>query len=68
MTDRIFAYTVTLEREIRDDDAQRITDAIKMIRGVADAVPLVAEPQAYWERTRARRELEEKLWQALNSD
>lgn len=34
MTDRTINLTVALDREYRDDDAQAIIDAIKMIKGV----------------------------------
>ena len=65
MTDRIFAYTVTLEREIRECDAQQITNAIMMIKGVMDVCPLVASPETYYARTRAIDEIRERLWDAL---
>ena len=68
MTDRIFAYTVTLKREFREDDAKWIRDAIRMIRGVAKVVPLVSSPEIYYAQQTARRELEEKLWAALNTE
>ena len=34
MTDRLNALTVSLDRDIRDDDAEVIINAIKAIRGV----------------------------------
>lgn len=57
MTDRHVAYTVTLLEPVREDDAQRIIDAIGMVKGVAEVVPVVATPEAYWSRSTARREL-----------
>lgn len=39
MTDRYNAFTVILENDIRDDDAQPIINAIKQIRGVLDVQP-----------------------------
>lgn len=35
MTDRIRTLTVTLDRDYRDDDAQAVIDALRMIRGVS---------------------------------
>lgn len=35
MTDRIRTLTVALDHDYRDDDAQAILDAIRMVRGVA---------------------------------
>jgi hypothetical protein len=65
MTDRIIAYTVTLIREIRDDDAEAITNAIRMIKGVANVVPVVSDPNTYWAKDTARLELGKQLWAVL---
>ena len=56
MTDRHVAYTVTLLEPVRSDDAQRIIDAIAMIKGVAEVVPVVADPGTYFARSAAYRE------------
>ena len=34
MTDRCYALTVTLKSDIRDDDAEHIVNAIRMVKGV----------------------------------
>jgi hypothetical protein len=68
MTDRYFALTVTLERTIRQDDAEALIKAIKMIKGVAGVVPIVANTETYWARESARRELEKKLLAALREE
>jgi len=65
VTDRIYAYTVVLDRKIREDDAEAITNAMRMIKGVADVTPLVATPSVCFAETQARRELEQKLWAVL---
>ena len=57
MTDRHIAYTVTLALPVREDDAQAIINAIRMVKGVAEVVPVVATPEAYWARSTARSEL-----------
>jgi hypothetical protein len=44
MTDRYSAITVILERNIREDDAEPLIAAIKLLRGVLDAQPIIAEP------------------------
>lgn len=36
MTDRYNALTVVLEQDIRDDDAEPLIEAIKMLKGVVD--------------------------------
>lgn len=68
MTERIFAYTVVLEKDIREDDSEAIIHAIEMIKGVAEVKPLIAQPELYWAYTKARRELMDKLVQVLDED
>lgn len=65
MTDRIFAYTVVLEKEIRDDDAEAIKNAILMIRGVADVTEHVSNPEIHYAEERIRQEWGKKLWDIL---
>jgi len=43
MTDRFHTLTVTLEREIRDDDAEALIKAIMQLRGVLDVQGEVAD-------------------------
>lgn len=43
MSDRIFSYTVILDGQYKDEDAQAIQDAIEMIKGVSKVVPAVAD-------------------------
>jgi hypothetical protein len=65
VTDRIFAYTVILEREIRADDAEAIENAIRMVKGVAEVTPQVANASDYFAVETARRELGQKIWEVL---
>ena len=41
MTDRFKGVLVTFEREIREDDAEKYIDAIKMIKGVHKVEPYI---------------------------
>jgi len=66
MTDRFYALTVALEKDIRSDDAESILEAIKMIKGVRNVKPLVANPDTWMAEERARHELTMKLWEVLN--
>jgi len=61
VTDRIYAYTVVLDREIREYDTEAITNAMRMIKGVGDVVPLVATPEVYFAERMARHELEQRM-------
>lgn len=43
MTDRHVGYIVTLDQDIREDDAQPILDALKMMKHVVDVQPVIGE-------------------------
>jgi len=63
MTTRYCAFTVTLDPELRDDDAQPVMEAIRMVKGVHEVVPVVAQPEYYSARSSAKREILTKLFQ-----
>lgn len=65
MTDRHAGYVVALERDMREDDAQVILDAIRLIRGVCSVEPVEGGYSIAIAEARARREIEERLWKAL---
>ncbi len=68
MSDRIKALTVVLERDNRDDDTQKLIEAIEMFQGVAKVLPLKVTSDDYLARERVRVELERKLWNALQKE
>jgi len=61
VTDRHSGYVVVLDREIREDDAERIVQAIQMVKGVLDVKPIVADHNDLINRSRIRHELLMKL-------
>jgi hypothetical protein len=65
MTDRFHSLVVVLEKDIREDDAQAIIDAIKMVKGVLTVDGLVADPTSMMAYARARSDLQHKLFTAL---
>lgn len=65
MTDRYHSFTVVLERDTRDDDAQDLLTALRQFRGVADVVPNVASLESQVALSRARQELGDKLVNVL---
>ena len=65
MTDRFKGVVVTFEKDIREDDAKGILDAIKQLRGVADVKPSVVNPDDMMNQTRAKYELKEKMYNVL---
>lgn len=67
MTDRIKGFTVALTHDIRDDDCERIVDAIKMIKGVAGVAVHVADPSDYMARKQVKSELQDKIFEWFKS-
>ncbi len=65
MTDRYVAFTVILDRETREDDARPILDAIAMIRGVREVVPVVEDPRQLFIHGGVKREIIAKLMELL---
>lgn len=65
MTDKYYALTVILDKDIRDDDAQPLIEAIKMLKGVIDVTPHVSTLETHVAYHRARIELGQKLLQVL---
>ena len=68
MTDRHWGYVVTLEREIREDDAEETINALRMIKGVLKVEPVVGSPMDYITVARARAAIATKLWEALKEE
>lgn len=65
MTDRFHSLTVVLEHDIRDDDAEHIINAIKMLRGVLSVSGNVSDIDSHMAEERAKWELRAKLAEAL---
>ncbi len=61
MTDRYNALTVTLERDMRDDDAEGLIAAILCMRGVIGVTGHVARIEDHVAAERARDELRKAL-------
>jgi hypothetical protein len=56
VTDRHSGYVVTLADDVRDDDAEAIITALRMVRGVISVQPVVADIQSVI--AEARRDVE----------
>lgn len=69
MTDRIRSLTVVLADNTRDDDANRLIDAIRLMRGVVDVQADVTNAADYSAQMLARTELRNQiaaiLWPAV---
>ncbi len=67
MTDRLKAFVVTLDHDIREDDADPILSALRMVRGVLSVDPVTATMDDDIARRRVRYELEMKLIEAIRN-
>ena len=54
MTDRHVGYVVTLEHDMREDDAEGTLTALRQIKGVLDVRPLVGSAETILAYERAR--------------
>lgn len=61
MTDRIQAFTVVLEHDWRDEDAEGIRQAILRIKGVMSVSAHITDISDHVARLRARDELLKKV-------
>jgi len=68
MTDRVAGFIVTLERDLREDDARVTAEAIRQFRGVLSVAPLLADPLLSIATERARSELTAKLFRVVQPD
>ena len=70
MTQRLKGVLVTFDRDIREDDAEAILTAIRMVRGVADVSPVEADSNDWMARQRVRSEISEefrKMWEFIST-
>lgn len=57
MTDRVKGFTVTLEKDYREDDVEFIQNAISAIRGVAHVEQNIVTHEDHMNRERIKAEL-----------
>lgn len=65
MTDRHAGYVVTLNEDIREDDAEAIINAIRMVKGVINVRPIVSNVELMIAEDRTDQEWREKIRQLL---
>ena len=68
MTDRFHSLTVFLDKDIREDDAEPLLAAIRMIRGVRMVVGEVADPASAMAEFRARQEARAAIIKLLDTE
>lgn len=52
MTDRHAGYIVILDRDLREDDAEAVIAALRMVKGVSRVTPVVADAVPFIYTTR----------------
>lgn len=68
MTTRLKGFTVALEQDIREDDAEHIKNAIESLRFVQAVKPIEASSNDWINRSRIKDEILKKLYEVLNDD
>ncbi len=68
MTDRVAAFTVVLDQNIRIDDVEFIVNAIKAIRHVQSVKPIVSNYELHIAEERVRREIYGKIFDIVYPD
>jgi hypothetical protein len=66
MTNRVKGFTVTLERDIRDDDFQRIKEAVEMVKGVVHVEPSVSTVDDHMVRTRLKIDITRNILKLID--
>ena len=66
MTDRVDRITITLDRDMRVDDVEHLTNALRCMKYVADVETHVTEHATHTAKTRLRSELRIKLWSVID--
>lgn len=68
MTDRHAGYVVTLDKNLREDDAAPILAALAMIKSVISVEPLISTPEIQIAEARAKRKFHKKVLKLLTDD
>lgn len=62
MTDRHYSYTVVLDHDIREDDAEVIMNALRCIKHVIAVKPNVSDSALFAAQARAAQNIREQLY------
>jgi len=66
MTDRLKGVVVTFDKDYRDDDAEVILNAIRMIKGVLSVEPATKDYNDLMNRSRIAIQLKSKVITAIS--
>jgi hypothetical protein len=67
MTERHYAYVVTLDHDIREDDSQHLIDAISCLRSVVSVKPLVTDHVVHSAEDRVKHRYMLAMWEAVRA-
>lgn len=65
MTHRHSGYLVTLQSDLREDDAEKTISALEMITGVISVAPVLADLQTAVGKSRSDHEWQDKIMDLL---
>lgn len=65
MTDRHDGYIVTLDRDVHEDDAQEIINALKMIKGIVAVDPIKSDIGTLIAKQHAKYEIINQIYEVL---
>lgn len=68
MTDRVKALTVTLEKDIREDDIENLVIAISSIRGVLRVDNIISDGTEFITEGKVKREIWDKLFEFMKEN
>lgn len=66
MSGKVKGFTVTLERDIREEDFQRIKEAVEMITGVLHVKPSLASGQDHITRMRLKNDITRNILKLID--
>ena len=66
MSRTLNALTVVLEHDMREENAEPLINAIRMLRGVVSVDTHVADMESHLAKTQAKHELRMKIFEVLN--
>jgi hypothetical protein len=65
MSDRIKGFVVALDKDYKDEDAERIKDALLMVKGVQGVTASIANHEDWINRHRVNHEVTMRILDAL---
>ena len=68
MTDRVHSFQVILEKDLREDDAKPVLDAILQVKHVIDVIPITADVTTRMAEVRAQQDLCWKVLKIIKGD